>query len=252
MAQTPPSKAPTGPKVSGTRTTVSLIFLAFVLVVCGIEVRAGLGQFLTLRAFNEVSENNQFKEVPFTKAHGMVAIFASKSDVQPGDLEDKHHYYWYSLLRPLMGKETPELFVWVDHSSPPIALSFSTSTEDEIVRAPVDPNAPPAMTGMPPGGMGMGMGGPPGGMGMGGPPGGGRPGGGPPGGGPPGGGPPGGGPPGGGRPGGGGIRPPLEDETKDAAEPATTEPATTEPATTEPATEPTQENPESETPAAPN
>lgn len=68
MAQTPPGKAPTGPKVSGTRTTVSLIFLAFVLVVCGIEVRAGLGQFLTLRAFNEVSENNQFKEVPFTKA----------------------------------------------------------------------------------------------------------------------------------------------------------------------------------------
>ena len=259
MAQTPPAKAPTGPKVSGTRTIVSLVFLVVVLVVCVIELRAGLGQFLTLRSFNKVSDNNQFKNVPFADAEGMVAAFPSKSDVQPGNHEDMHHYYWYSLLRPMMGQKNPEIFVFADHASPPAALSFTTSTEDETFQAPVDPNASPAMTNRPPGGAGgMGMG-----MGMSGPPS--------------------DGPPGGGRPGGGGKggagRPPLEDEapateTKDPAatdpaktegesvttptEPAPTEPAPTEPAPTEPAptepdstTEPTGENEKPETPATP-
>ena len=253
MAQTPPAKAPTGPKVSGTRTCVSLVVLAVVLVVSGIELRAGLGQFLTLRAFNNVnvSENNQFKNVPLAEVQGMVAAFPSKSDVKPGQDENVHHYYWYSLLRPLMGQKSPELFVWADQASPPTALSFSTSIDGEYVAPPVDPNASPAM---PPGG--------PGGMGMGGPPGGGRPGGGRPGGGPPGGGPPGGGPPVGG---GGGLRPPMDDETTNPApadapktegeaDAAPTDAAPTDAAPTEPdpTTEPAKEDEKSETPATPN
>ncbi len=227
MAQTPPAKAPTGPKVSGTRTIVSLVFLVVVLVVCGIELRAGLGQFLTLRSFNKISENNLFKNLSLVDAQGMVAAFPSKSDVQVGEYEDVHHYYWYSLLRPLMGEKKPELFVSADHSSPPKAVSFYTSTEGEIVHTPVNPNAPPAMTTMPPGApMGMGMGGPPGG----------------------------------GRPGGQGSRPPLEDDAPDPAaadapktegesEAAPTEAAPTE---TNPTTEPAKESENSETPAAPN
>ena len=244
MSQTPPAKAPTGPKVSGTRTIISLVFLVIVLVVCGIELRAGLGQFLTLRSFNnkEVSENNQFKNVPLTEAQGMVAMFPSKSEVKTGKFEDVHHYYWYSLLRPLMGQKKPALFVWADHGSPPIALSFSTSTEDEVFHVPVDPNAPPAsapMSTMPPGGpMGMEM---KGAMG--------------------------GGPPGGGRKGGTGSRPPLEDaatdpETKDPADPAKTDGASgstpTEPVPTEPVApetdatpEPAADNAKSDTPAEP-
>ncbi len=265
MAQTPPAKSPTGPKVSGTRTIVSLVFLVVVLVVCGIELRAGLGQFLTLRSFNKVSENNQFKDLPFAEAEGMVFAFPSKSDVQPGNLEDMHHYYWYSLLRPLMGQKNPEIFVFADHASPPIALSFTTSTEGEAAVIPKDPNAPPSST-MPPGGpMGMSMSPPggvmPGGM-MGGMPGG-MPGG------------MGGGPPGSGGKGGNADRPPLEDAGTD---PETTDPAPADPAATdspktdgEPGatpteaapteatpsdadstTEPAQEDEKPETPAAPN
>lgn len=231
MAQTPPAKAPTGPKVSGTRTIVSLVFLVVVLVVCVIELRAGLGQFLTLRSFNIVSENNQFKDVPFAEAEGMVAAFPSKSDVQPGNHEDMHHYYWYSLLRPMMGKKNPEIFVFADHASPPAALSFTTSTEDETFQAPVDPKAAPAMTTMPSGG--------PGGM-MG---------------------PPSDGPPGGGGKGGAG-RPPLEDEAPatETKDPAATDSQKTDgesgatptepvPSQPDPTTEPAKENEKSETPA---
>ena len=237
MSQIPPAKAPTGPKVSGTRTIVSLVFLGIVLIVCGIEVRAGLGQFLTLRSYNKVSENGLFKNFSFDEAQGMVAAFPSKSDVQVGEYEDVHHYNWYSLLRPLMGDKAPELYVSSDHSDPAAAVSFYTSMEGEIAHTPSVPGAPGAggpMSGGPmTGGMGMGMG-----MG---------------------------GPPGGGRNGGKGNRPPLEDEatdseTKDPA--ATDRPATesesgaapAEPAPTEPdaTPEPAAENPKSQTPAAPN
>lgn len=228
MAQTPPAKAPTGPKVSGTRTIVSLVFLVVVLVVCGIELRAGLGQFLTLRGFDQVSENNLFKDKSFAEAQAMVAAFPSKSSVQVGEYEDVHHYYWYSLLRPLMGKENPEVFVSADRSSPPKALSFYTSTVGEIVNTPFDPNAAPAMTTMPSGapmGMSMGMGGPPGG----------------------------------GSPGGQGSRPPLEYDAPDAAAadaPKTedeSEAAPTEAAPTEATpTEPSKDDEKLETPAAPN
>ena len=252
MAQTPPAKAPTGPKVSGTRTVVSLVFLVVVLVVCGIELRAGLGQFLTLRAFNDVnvSENSLFKNKSFDEAHGMVAAFPSKSEVQTGVHEDVHHFYWYSLLRPLMGEKNPEVFVSADHGTPPNAVSFYTSTEGEVEKMPVDPNAVPADSQMSSGGpmpkgMGMGMG-----MGMGG-----RPGGGPPAGGPP---------------AGGGIRPPMENDTTDPAAPdapktegetgaAPTDAAPTDAAPTdaapnepEPTTDPAKEDDKSESPATPN
>ena len=248
MAQMPPAKAPTGPKVSGTRTIVSLVFLVVVLVVCGIELRAGLGPFLTMRSFNKVSENNQFKDVSLADAQGMVAAFPSKSPVKVGEPEDVHHYYWYSLLRPLMVNKNPELFVWSDHSSPPKAASFSTTTEGEIAHTPIDPNAAPAsppFSSMPPGG--------PRGMSMS---------------------PPGGAFPGGGPPGGGGdrkgSRPPLEDAgtDPDTKDPAATDPAATDPPKTEgesgatpteatpsepdATTEPAKEDEKPETPAAPN
>ena len=255
MAQTPPAKSPTGPKVSGTRTIVSLVFLVVVLVVCGIELRAGLGQFLTLRSFNKISENNLFKNLSLIDAQGMVAAFPSKSDVQVGEYEDVHHYYWYSLLRPLMGEKNPELFVSADHSSPPKAVSFYTSTEGEAAIIPKDPNAPPSST-MPPGGpMGMSMS-PPGGV-------------------MPGGGMMGGGPPGSGGKGGNADRPPLEDAGTDpeTIDPAPADPAATDapktegepgatpteaapteatPSDADSTTEPAKEDEKPETPAAPN
>ena len=170
MADAPPAKVSTGnaskgPKVSGTRTLISLVLLVVVAVVCVIELRAGLGHFMTLKAFNkkEVSENNLFKNTTFEAANGMLTAFPSKSAVKPGDYEDIHHFYWYSLLRPLMGEGHPEVFMTVDHSEPANAISFYTSTEGESETTPFDPNAPvsaPPM-GMPgmSGGGGQGMGG---------------------------------------------------------------------------------------------
>jgi hypothetical protein len=45
MSAEPPDNASTEPRISSTRNTVSLILLVISLIVGGIEVRAGLGQF---------------------------------------------------------------------------------------------------------------------------------------------------------------------------------------------------------------
>lgn len=247
MADASPAKASTGnvsngPKVSGTRTLVSLVLLVVVLVVCVIELRAGLGHFLTLKAFNkkDVSENNLFKNVTFEVANGMIAAFPSKSAVKTGEFEDIHHYYWFSLLRPLMGEGNPEVFMTVDHSEPANAISFYTSTEGELEAAPFDPNAPapapPMGTGGMPGMPGMDGGRGAGGPGMGG--GGGRR-----------------------REGGGGGRPAMEDESEPAksdaepadapAEPANTPDAATPEPKSDATPEPAADDSKSEAPAEP-
>ena len=139
MASAPSGDAPAVPKVSSVRTTFSLILLLVVLVICVIEVRAGFGQFLTNKAFTNVSQNNMFQDVSFADAQGMLAAFPSESPVEVLPTEDVHHYQWFSLLRPLMGDKSPEMFITVDHSDPPKALTFYTSTEDNSYQAPVHP-----------------------------------------------------------------------------------------------------------------
>ena len=141
MASAPSGNAPAGPKVSSVRTIFSLILLLAVLVVCVIEVRAGFGQFLTNKAFTNVSQNNMFQDVSFAEAQGMLAAFPSESPVEVLPTEDVHHYQWFSLLRPLMGGKSPEMYVTTDHSDPPKALTFYTSTEDNAYQAPVHPEA---------------------------------------------------------------------------------------------------------------
>ncbi|HQX52526.1 MAG TPA: hypothetical protein PLY87_09075 [Planctomycetaceae bacterium] len=124
-------KAPTGPKVSGARTAVSLVLLAIVLVICVIEVRAALGQHFTLKSFVAKSTESMFDNVSLAEAQGMISMFPSSPVVTTGDTEDTYHYRWYSLLRPLFGKDVPELYVSADHSDPPLAVSFYTSVGEE-------------------------------------------------------------------------------------------------------------------------
>ena len=107
-----------------------MVLLVISLVIGGIEVRAGLGQFLTMRAFNKVSLDNAFTEVSFADAEGMIVGFPSKAPVEELAYENIHHYHWYSLLRPLTGKKSPELFVTSDHQDPPRAMTYYTSLED--------------------------------------------------------------------------------------------------------------------------
>jgi hypothetical protein len=243
VAEPKVNKPPAGPKVSPVRTIVSLVLLLVVGAVCVIELRAGLGQMLTGKAFAAKSEEGAFTGVKLSEAKGMVSMFPEETVHRETDSDIVYKYQWFSLLRPLLGETSPQMYLYADKDPEPNALGFYTEAEDD----PPVRTAPAATSGAgggPPAGMGMGM---MPGMGGGGP-GGGGPGGGGPGGGAGGRGPGGGGP---GRGEGGRGRPAVEDDTAtsdpaatdtaaptdtpatDASDPAPAEPAATEPAKTE-------------------
>ena len=124
------------PGVSRTRKTVSLVLLLIVLVVGGIEMHAVLSQVLTMRAFGNVSKNNGFNTVSFAEAEAMLVGFPSELPLEERPFEDVHHYEWYSLLRPLTGKKSPELFVTTNRWDPSTAVSFYTEIEDYAYLTP--------------------------------------------------------------------------------------------------------------------
>ena len=241
---------PKGPKVSPVRTIVSLVVLLIVGTVCVIELRAGLGLYLTGKALathqgddaasDPASDENsnappkprlEVKRITMQEARAMVKMFPTESVLRENEAETIYRYQWFSLLRGLIGEKAPEIFISADKGDPPMYQTFFTDG-DEVGANYVGPSSPDVGgAGLPPedfaaGGPGRGMGGPPG-MGGGG---GGRKGGGKGG--------------GGGGGGGGGMRPPAESPD----EPKTDEPKTEEPKTEEPKTEEPKADP---APAAP-
>jgi len=254
---------PKGPKVSPVRTIVSLVVLLNVGTVCVIELRAGLGLYLTGKALAThqgddaasdpaaVENSNappkprlEVKRITMQEARAMVKMFPTESVLRENEAETIYRYQWFSLLRGLIGEKAPEIFISADKGDPPMYQTFFTEG-DEAGGNYVGPASPDVGgAGLPPedfaaGGPGRGMGRPPQGMGgrggMGGPPGmgggGGRKG-------------------GGGGGGGGGMRPPAEfPEEPKTEEPKTEEPKTEEPKTEEPKTEePKTEEPKTEEP----
>lgn len=214
-----------GPAVSKSRTVVSLILLLIVGVICLIELRAGLGHFLTAKALKEkCNQQDEFENLTLQDAQALVR-FSTSVEEQPSDADTSFRYTWYSLLRPLMGDESPGLTLVATKGEKPMALSFHTdSAEEPATNSPEPPAASSSSGGMMvPGGPGGGMMSPggPGGMMPGGP-----------------------GGPGGGRR----ERPPVEDDTPDTAAPA--EGSNTEkPADGAPADQPAADKPAEDKPA---
>ncbi len=268
-----------GPKVSPVRTIVSLVVLLIVGTVCVIELRAGLGLYLSGKALAGTQEpaaedpsasppdpqqsnappkpRLEIKRLTMDEARAMISMFPTETVHRESEYEIVYRYQWFSLLRGLIGEKNPEIYIAADKGKPSMYQTFFTDG-DEAGGNYVGPSSPDVGgTGLPPedftaGGPGGGMGGPPRGMGgrggMGGP-GGGM-------GGPPGmgggGGRKGGKGGGGGGGGGGGMRPPAEfpDEPKSDAPPA--DPAPTDaPKADAPKTEdPKAEDPKAEEPKA--
>lgn len=238
-----PSPTPAGgPAVSKARTIVSLILLLVVGVVCVIELRAGLGHWMTANAMKgKCNAQGEFENLTLQDAQGLVKFGPAVKESQQ-DADVSFRYTWFSLLRPVMGDASPGLTLVATKGEKPMALTFHTDAEEEAA-AP----GPTTGAGTPPAGASPGGPGGPGGM-MGGPGGGMMPGGmmGGPGGGP---GRPGGGPGGGRR-----ERPPVEDEGSETDKPVEDKPAEEKPADQPSSDTPTEEKPAdnaAETPAEP-
>ena len=165
-----PASAPKGPKVSPTRTIVSLVLLGVVGVLCIIELRAGLGNYLTGQAFKKNSVEGGFTDKSLAEIDALVSFAPKKEIVEDGGEIVTYRYQWFSLLRGLIGERPPEIYVVASANENAKALSYYALEKGE--EPPSNkPDPPPAtfpgQTPRPPGGGGGGggMGPPPGGGG---------------------------------------------------------------------------------------
>ena len=166
-----PASAPKGPKVSPVRTIVSLVLLAVVGVLCVIELRAGLGNYLTGQAFRKNSTEGGFTDMSLAKLEEMVSFGPKREIAEDGGELVTYRYQWFSLLRGLIGERPPEIYVVASGGDNPKALSYYAleKGEDPPSNKPAPPPAtfpgqtprPPAGGGgmSPPGGGGGGFGG---------------------------------------------------------------------------------------------
>jgi len=200
---------------------VSLLLLFVVGAICFVELRAGFGQMLSGKALAAKSSDGEFTDLLLEDARGLMRL-APKESVETRGPDSVYRFEWYSLLRPLMGQQNPQIIIIASNDETPMALAFTTVQEElepEVSVPQADGGGPaggPGMMGMG-GGMGMEMGG---GMGR------------------------------GDGSGSGSKRPDMEEgPVSDVADPAAEAPAVEEPAKEEPATEPAA--PAAETSAAP-
>lgn len=130
-----PGKAPQGPKVSPARTIASLILLLVVGVICLIEMRAGLGQYLSGKELKGVLGGDDtaasLKSVRFTEARALLSMSPTEEVVRETDHEKVYRYSWYSLLRPLIGEPSPQIFISVTTDADAIATGFFTSEDEQ-------------------------------------------------------------------------------------------------------------------------
>lgn len=158
-----PKPAPKGPKVSPVRTIVSLVLLAVVGVLCVIELRAGLGNYLTGQAFKKNSNEGGFTDMTMEKLDGLVSFGPKKEIAEDGGELVTYRYQWYSLLRGLIGERPPEIYVVASVGDSPKALSYYALEKGE--EPPSTKQAPATSSGQAPSAPGAGMGPPGGGMG---------------------------------------------------------------------------------------
>jgi hypothetical protein len=164
MADEKPKSA-TGPKVSPARTVASLILLLIVGVVCAIELRAGFGQMMSGKSLAAKSTDGEFKDLPLADARNLLSMSPTETTESRGP-DTYYHYGWYSLLRPLMGQQSPKLTIVASNGENPMALAYFASDEPEDAARTNASGASAGTTETPPGMMGgPGMGGP--GMGRG-------------------------------------------------------------------------------------
>jgi hypothetical protein len=130
--QKSPSKSK---KVSPARHAVSLVMLLIVGVICVIELRAGLGQMLSSKALAAKANDGEFADLSLKDARDLMKL-APKETVEDRGPDQVLKFEWYSLLRPLLQKSSPQITIVASNGSEPMALAFTTA-EEEVKSAPV-------------------------------------------------------------------------------------------------------------------
>jgi hypothetical protein len=126
-------------------------------VLCVIELRAGLGNYLTGQAFKKNSNEGGFTDMTMEKLDGLVSFGPKKEVAEDSGELVTYRYQWYSLLRGLIGERPPEIYVVASVGDNPKALSYYALEKGE--EPPSTKQAPATSSGQAPSAPGAGMGG---------------------------------------------------------------------------------------------
>lgn len=159
--------------VSPGRKAFSTIMLIVLLVILGIELRAGLGVSLSENALKANAKEGIITGLSLEEAKAKMMLWPTSEVDDSSGAETSIRYTWYSLLRPLIGKPPAVLYLVGSKGENPVALSYHGELTEEDVAAmnPDDSsNVPGPLPANGPVGAAMGGGGgdPRGGGGMGG------------------------------------------------------------------------------------
>lgn len=145
-------------KVSPARTAASVVLLLIVGIIGFIELRAGLGQMLSGKALAARAPDGEFTDLPLDEAVGLLKM-APAPVIENRGIDSMYRYEWYSVLRPLFRKQSPQITIIASNDEKPMALAFTTADEDPApAAAPGAEDRTTAPSPMPGGMMGSGGG----------------------------------------------------------------------------------------------
>lgn len=144
-------------KVSPARNAASVVLLLIVGIIGFIELRAALGHMMSGKALAARAPDGEFTDLPLAEAVGLLKM-APAPVIENRGLDSMYRYEWYSVLRPFIGKQSPQITIVVSNDEKPMALAFTTADEEPapapVPAAPGSASSPSPMPGgmMAPGG----------------------------------------------------------------------------------------------------
>lgn len=133
MSQDELSNAGDKKQVSKARKIVSAVVLLGLLVLLGIEARAGFGQSMAANSLKAIAEEGVFpaKTVTEQQFNAKMPLWPTITEIgqTPSTIEFK--YEWFSVVRPRMEKLPPSvLYATFSNSEPRYAMFFGTEPPD--------------------------------------------------------------------------------------------------------------------------
>lgn len=151
MSNAEPLKSGNRKEVSKARKIVSAIILVGLLVVLGIEGRAGFGHSSAAKALQDLAPDGAFETGAVTEEQidNLMTLSPTKEELEggtgSGSVVVEYKYSWKSLVRPLMSNMPPtDLYVTFSKEEPRHALLFGTEAPDPRKPAAATPAIPAA------------------------------------------------------------------------------------------------------------
>lgn len=129
MSEQQPPENGGGKQVSKGRKIFSGIILVGLLVLLGIEGRAGFGHSSTAKALQEIAPEGVFEQQTVTEEQvdAMMSLSPTKEKLEGGNVIVEYKYSWKSVIRPLMNNmPATDLYVTFSDTDPRYAISYGT------------------------------------------------------------------------------------------------------------------------------